>query len=184
MSDIDDFSLTRTPNSLRLAIAAIVLLGMGIAAIGVYSFFAGPIHSEPSKLGTQGDFFGGHIAASVGALTLAIVIYSSYRQSAQQERFFTRQYFLQGAELIATAIREKDQVSGLRLIEYYSRLALSRKDGELLLILNAIIVGDARKFLESEDKNTLKNYPFSVDAMHAIGALQKRQALKRKRAVL
>ncbi len=181
MSDIDDFSSTRTPNTLRLTIAAVVILGIGIAAIGVYSFFVGPIHSDPSKLGTQGDFFGGHIAASVGALTLAIVIYTSYRQSVQQERFFARQYFIQGAELIASAIRENDQVSGLRLIEYYSRLALSQNDGELLLILNAIIVGDTRKLLESDDRNTLNNYPFSVDAIHAIGALLKKQALKRKR---
>ena len=181
MSDIEDFSSVRTPNPLLIAIFAVGIFGLTIAAIGTYSFFNGPIHNEPTKLGMQGDFFGGHIAASIGALTLAIVIYTSYRQSVQQERFFARQYFIQGAEMIANAIRKEDQLLGLRLIEYYSRLALSRNDGELLLILNAIVIGDIRKVLETADQNTMNNYPFAVKAINVIGLFQKKAALKRKR---
>ncbi len=143
-----------------------------IALIGGYSFFAGPIRSDTTSLGTQGDFFGGHVAASVGTLTLAIVIYTSYRQSLQQDRHFSRQYFIQGADLITSAMRDKDMISAMRFIEYYSRLALSKNDGELYLILNAVLFGDVRKQLESDDKNILNNYPYSVLAMKEIGALR------------
>jgi len=108
------------------------------------------------------------------------VIYTSYLQSIQQERFFSRQYFIQGIDLIGTAIRGSDSTTALRLIEYYSRLALSKQDAELFLILNTVLSGDTRKTLEARDKNTLGNYPFAVDAMKEIGALLKTQSLKRK----
>lgn len=163
-----------------MLVIAVSALGMVIVLIGGYSLFAGPIRADTSSLGTQGDFFGGHVAASVGALTLAIVIYTSYRQSLQQERHFSRQYFVQGAELITTAIRDKDLIVAMRFIEYYSRLALSKRDGELYLILNAVLFGDLRKQLESGDKNILNNYPYTVWAMKEIGLLLESQSKKRK----
>jgi hypothetical protein len=180
MSDMDQISSTRIPVALTLLLIVVIGLGMAIALIGGYSLFAGPIRTDTSSLGTQGDFFGGHIAASVGALTLAIVIYTSYRQSLQQDRYFSRQYFIQGADLITTAIRDKDTISAMRFIEYYSRLALSKKDGELYLILNAVLYGDVRKQLESDDQTILNNYPYAVSAMKEIGSLLKSQSMKRK----
>lgn len=180
MADIDQISSTRTPFALTILVIVVAGLGLTIALIGGYSFFAGPIRTDTSSLGTQGDFFGGHIAASVGALTLAIVIYTSYRQSLQQDRHFSRQYFIQGADLITSAIRDNDIISAMRFIEYYSRLALSKKDGELYRILNAVLFGDVRKQLESDDKNILNNYPYSVLAMKEIGLLLKSQSMKRK----
>ena len=125
MADLNQLSPASTPWALRSIVGAIVLLGIAIAGIAVYSIVRGPLLSNASELGTQGDFFGGHLAASIGALTLAIVIYTSYLQSIQQERFFSRQYFIQGIDLIGTAIRGSDSTTALRLIEYYSRLALS-----------------------------------------------------------
>jgi hypothetical protein len=180
MADVNQISSTRTPFALTTLVIAITGLGLMIALIGGYSFFAGPIRSDTTSLGTQGDFFGGHVAASVGTLTLAIVIYTSYRQSLQQDRHFSRQYFIQGADLITSAMRDKDMISAMRFIEYYSRLALSKNDGELYLILNAVLFGDVRKQLESDDKNILNNYPYSVLAMKEIGALLKSQSMKRK----
>jgi hypothetical protein len=180
MADFNQLSPASTPWTLRSIVAAIVLLGIAMGGIAVYSIVRGPLLTNASELGTQGDFFGGHFAASIGAITLAIVIYTSYLQSLQQERFFSRQYFIQGIDLIATAIREHDSITALRLIEYYSRLALSRRDSELFLILNTVLCGDTRKILETPDKNTRGNYPFAVDAMEEIGSLLKQQSLKRK----
>lgn len=180
MADLNQLSPSNTPWMLKAIVAAIVLLGLAVAVACVYSAVYGPILSDTAQLGTQGDFFGGHLAAAVGALTLAIVIYTSYQQSLQQERFFSRQYFIQGVELIAAAIRENDATTALRLIEYYARLALSKRDAELFLILNTILCGDIRKQLESPDKNIAGNYPFAVDAVVEIGTLLKKQSLLRK----
>ena len=180
MADLNQLSPGNTPWVLKGIVAAVVLLGLAVATVGIYSAFQGPLFPDTSKLGTQGDFLGGHLAAAVGALTLAIVIYTSYQQSLQQERFFSRQYFIQGVDLIGTAIREKDTVTALRLTEYYSRLALSKRDAELFLILNTVLGGDIRKQLEMPDKTIRGNYPFAVSALEEIGALLKKQSLARK----
>jgi hypothetical protein len=180
MADLKRLSTVRPPIALELSLAAIAAIGVTVVLVCVISLIRGPILCKSAELGTQGDFFGGHIAAAAGMLTLAIVIYTAYCQSLQQERYFLRQYFLQGVDLIASAIRENDSIAALRLTEYYSRLVLSTEDTELFLILNTVFSGDIRKQLENPDSNTRGNYPFAVDAICKIGMILKTSALERK----
>jgi hypothetical protein len=130
------FYSQRTPTLIRQTLWALGVAALCVLAIGLYAILVGhAVIPEPSSLGQQGDFFGGHIAALIGSVTLAFVIYTSYVQSRQTELFFMRQYFLSGVEHIAEALQAGDHIRVARLLDYFSRLALSRSDDELYLIL-------------------------------------------------
>ena len=98
-----------------------------------------PAFASSTELAQQGEFIGGHLAAVAGLLTLAIVVYTGFAQSQQQQRFFMRGYFLHGVELIGEAIQRGDQLHAYRLTDYFSRLAKSEDDDELFLILNTFL---------------------------------------------
>jgi uncharacterized membrane protein (Fun14 family) len=180
MSDLKQYYASKTPLSIMLLMLPIIFLSIGLVALGVVSIVRGPIFTLPESLSQQGNFFGGYITAIVGSLTFVAVIITSFKQSQQQERYFMRQYFLQGTELISSAMRSQDDLQALRIIDYFSRLALSSEDDELFLVLNTILAGKIRKQLEQPDKNTLGNYPFAVKAVSKIGSIQKEKALNRK----
>ncbi len=105
-----------------------------------------------------------------------------HKQFKQQERYFLRQYFLQGMELIAHAYNDSDNTNthALRLVDYFSRLALSSNDGELFLILNTALHGALRKKLEKPDNATTEIYYYSVQGVQEIGRILRENALKRK----
>ena len=181
MSDLNNLYKTRLPLSLTVAIAAMTFLGLAVLGFGISSYFYGTtIISSPEKLAQQGDFFGGHLAAFAGTLTLAIVIYAGYAQQQQQQRFFLRSYFLDGIRLAADAVRQKDANQALRVLDYFARLALSENDDELFLVLNTVIAGDIRKDVENGQQHITQNYPFITRAVAEIGRIQKERAIARK----
>jgi hypothetical protein len=181
MSDLRNLYKTRIPAPLSLAIAAMTFLGLVVLWFGLSSYYCGaPVLAAPEKLGQQGEFFGGHIAAFAGALTLAIVIYTGYAQQQQQQRFFLRSYFLDGVGLAAEAIRHDDANQAFRILDYFARLALSESDAELFLVLNTVVAGDIRKQIETGEQHIAQNYPFLTKAHAEIGRIQKERSIARK----
>jgi len=170
------------PKTLTLAVVISSFIAAVVFGIAVYSLCSGqPLFAVPEKLGSQGDFFGGHLAAVAAILTLAIIIYTSFTQGQQQQRFFMRDYFLHGVELIADAVQRGAQDRALRLVDYFARLAESEKDDELFLVLNTALVGPLRSTLEKHEAHTVSNYPFAVAVLDDIGRIQKEKALARKK---
>jgi hypothetical protein len=181
MSDLRKSYQTKSPIVLTLLIWAIALLGFAVLVVGVLSLKQGsPLIGNVDKLGQQGDFFGGHLAAFVGTLTLAIAIYTSFVQQQQTQKFFMRGYFLDAVELIVEASRANDINEALRIVDYFGRLALSQDDNELFLILNISLAGELRKQLENPAEHIQNNYYFAVTALKKIGEIQKQMAIKRK----
>lgn len=181
MSDLAQLYRSRVSKTLTLTVALMVLLGVLVLAAGLWSIWYGrPAFASSTELAQQGDFIGGHLAAVAGFLTLAIVIYTSFTQSQQQQRFFMRGYFVHGVELVGEAMQRGDQLHAYRLIDYFSRLAKSERDDELFLILNTILSGTLRSVFEKPDQDTLGNYPFAATIMADIARIQERKALQRK----
>ena len=181
MSDLANLYRTRVPKTLTLTLVLIVLLAVIVLAAGLWSiWYCRPAFGGSTELAQQGEFIGGHLAAVAGVLTLAIVIYTSFTQSQQQQRFFMRGYFLHGVELIGEAMQRGDQLHAYRLTDYFSRLAKSERDDELFLILNTILSGALRSVFEKPDQNTIGNYPFAATIMADIAQIQKEKALARK----
>jgi hypothetical protein len=154
---------------------------MGVLGVGLWSVWHGRAAvGSSAELAQQGDFIGGHLAAIAGVLTLAIVIYTSFTQSQQQQRFFMRDYFLRGVELIGDAMQRGNQLHAYRLVDYFARLAKSEHDDELFLILNTVLSGPLRTVFEKPDQNTIGNYPFAATVITDIGQIQEEKALARK----
>jgi hypothetical protein len=179
MSDLKHYYAPKTRLGINLLILSFILLGVGLLILALISIRKGPIVTLPEALIQQANFFGGYLTAIVGLLTLAAVLYLSLKQSQQQERYFLRQYFLQGTELVSPSVRGNDDLQALRIIDYFSRLALSNKDEELFLVLNTILVGNIRKQLEQADGNTSGN-SFRRRSSVEDSSIQKEKALNRK----
>jgi hypothetical protein len=145
------------------------------------------------KLGQFGDFFGGHTAAFTGSASLIVVLFFTFHQAKQQVEFFQtqqlenkklseRDLFLQGINVITQwdiASPGCDQC--MRLLDYYSRLALNSKDTELLLILNTIITHKIRENLKGKNGSFKKtNYPFACKAVEEIGVIRREEGLRLK----
>lgn len=184
-----------TPRLLKLAIVALATVAIVPIANLVYLGFTqlkfgveSPL--EVATLGQVGDFFGGHTAAFAGSLSLLAILFFSYHQSKQQESFFhkqsedeernsTRTFFLEGIGLITQwDLAKPGADQGLRLLDYYSRLALDSDDRELLLILNTVITAQIRANLEGKNGSFKKtNYPFACEALERIAELRKEDGL-------
>ena len=137
MSDLANLYRNKVSLTLTLTLVALTVLGVFALSIGLWSaWYARPAIAACPQLAEQGEFIGGHLAAAAGMLTLAIVIYTGFTQSQQQQRFFMRRYFLQGVEMIERGFQIGDRLHAFRLIDYFARLAQSERDDELFLILN------------------------------------------------
>ncbi|PMQ16511.1 hypothetical protein [Janthinobacterium sp. AD80] len=147
-------------------------------------------------LGQMGDFFGGHMAAFAGSLSLLVVIFFTFHQANQQRQFFDQQqyqqrqffdqqqsqtnqasmrtFFLEGVNQITQWDIESpgcDQC--MRLLDYYGRVALASEDRELLLILNTVITAKIRKNLQGENGSFKQsNYPYACKALDHIKPLR------------
>lgn len=180
----------------KALIYAIVVLSI---CFGLYPMFMG-FHSFEflglTEGGARGDFFGGHFGPAIGSWTLAVVILTSYVQISKQnefsekqrldsEQFFFHQSFVDGLNLIAQwDMREAGCPQAMRLLDYYSRVALDRRDKELLLLLNTVITDQIRANLRAAngDKSRRDNYMFAVDALTAIGLIREAEAKAYKQA--
>lgn len=149
--------------------------------------FLGTPPETLSELGQLGDFFGGHASASIGSLTLLAVLFFSYHTSRQQQLFVEkqmtqtktdaeRQFFLDGINLVTQwDIESSGCDQAMRLLDYYSRLALKNNDEELLLLINTVMTANIRKNMEGKNGSfKSKNYPFVCEAIERIRPIRER----------
>lgn len=171
---------------LLAAISLIVILTALRNGAAVLSL-SGTSVKDLEELAQLGDFFGGHFSAFVGSITLLIVLFFSFHQGKQQEEHFARQEllatqqaerqaFLDGINLITQwDIQSPGCDQAMRLLDYYSRLALRSDDEELLLLLNTVVTAQLRKNLEGKNgsfKST--NYAFACEVIERIRPLRER----------
>lgn len=142
--------------------------------------------------GQQGDYFGGHLGPIFGAASLVVVVVASYKQYRQQRAFFREQKktgdkslfyqsFTQGISLISEWDRKTPGCpQAMRLVDYYSKVALERDDDELFFLLNTAITEKIRENLrgKGEEKwhgeQIVFNYPFAVIALGRIAEIRER----------
>lgn len=131
--------------------------------------------------GTQGDFFGGHIAAIVGCITLLVVVLTGYTQLTYERRFRLREHFLSGIGVIGQYdIANPGCEQALRVLDYFSLIALGLRDNELLLILNTVMTKEIRKRLEELDEGKTEVYIHAREARKIIQELLKDYNMRRK----
>ena len=170
-----------------IPIANLMIMGYQYFKIGI------PSNLTLTELGQLGDFFGGHTSAFAGSISLVVVLFFTFHQAKQQREFFvvqqeyiskttTRQFFLEGINLITQWDIESpgcDQC--MRLLDYYSRLALSSEDNELLLLLNTVMTAKIRQNLEGKNGSfKATNYPYACEAIERIRPLREADARRYK----
>ncbi len=159
-----------------------LILAAAIALISIFFFGAAILGWRPLSLGrfgSQGDFFGGHIAAAVGSITLLIVLLTGYIQLTLDRKFRLREHFLSGISIIGQYdINSAGCEQALRVLDYYSSVALELDDDELLLLLNTVMTNEIRNKLEAKDGPTKDAY---LDAKKARGRIQKILEIYNKR---
>jgi uncharacterized membrane protein len=142
--------------------------------------------------GQQGDYFGGHFGPIFGAASLVVVVVASYKQYRQQRAFFREQEkaqtqtlfyqsFTQGISLISEWDRKTPGCpQAMRLVDYYSKVALERNDDELFRLLNTVITEMIRETLRGKGQEKwhgeqiVFNYPFAVIALSRISEIRER----------
>ncbi|WP_207807988.1 MULTISPECIES: hypothetical protein [unclassified Pseudomonas] len=162
-----------------IPIANLLVVGYNNLSLGVQTGLS------LSELGQMGDFFGGHTSAFSGALSLIVVLFFTFHQAKQQREFFLaqkaeaaqnsdRQFFLDGVNLVTQwEMKSSGADQCMRLLDYYSRLALESSDRELLLILNTVITAQIRKNLEGKNGSfRATNYPYACEAVEKIRILR------------
>jgi hypothetical protein len=164
---------------LHPSIWILVLVFFAVVGASGYSLYLGFYHADyisgTIKPWERGDFWGGHIAAITGSITLLVVIISTAAQARADHAARLRDSFLQGIGHIATYDIEKAGCEqALRLLDYYSMLANQIRDPELYLILNTVMTGQIRKTLEEIDADKKKEiYPNAREARRKIQELLK-----------
>ena len=102
-------------------------------------------------------------------------------QSTQARQFHMRQHFLAGVAAIAQYdIDSPGCEQAMRLLDYYSYLALSHDDPELLHILNTVMTDKIRKNLEEIQEHKQDIYAGAVAARNRIQAMLKQFHMERK----
>lgn len=187
----------KSPWSLRIAIGAVGLFALfpllNLLALAFTNLKLGlGVQLTYEQLGQTGDFFGGHTAAFSGTLSLAVVLFFTFHQYKQQSEHFHTQrneeqlhaervFFLTGINLITQwDISQPGCDQCMRLLDYYSRLALKSKDEELFLILNTVVTAKIRQNLQGKNGSFRKtNYPFACEALEHIATIRKKEGIKR-----
>jgi len=182
--------LNNTPVWMVILLSVVALLAifpiMNLAVVGYNNLSLGVTTGlSLTELGQMGDFFGGHTSAFSGALSLIVVLFFTFHQAKQQREFFIaqkieatktsdRQFFLDGMNLVTQwDIKSSGADQCMRLLDYYSRLALQSDDRELLLILNTVITAQIRKNLEGKNGSfRATNYPYACEAVEKIRTLR------------
>ena len=193
--------LKETPRWMLLLLVAVGLFAiLPIASLVVFAYrklnsvnFNLPSGLNLSQLGQIGDFLGGHTSAFAGSLSLVVILFFTFNQAKQQQAFFLiqksdtsrtaeRQYFLDGIKLITEwDIKSSGCDQCMRLLDYYSRLALQSEDRELLLLLNTVITAKIRQNLEGKNGGfKVTNYPYASEAVEKIRPLREADARTQK----
>lgn len=176
-----------------IAVAAMLVLGAALWSGAQSLTLFGEVPKTLEGLGQLGDFFGGHASAFVGSLTLLAVLFFSFHTARQQQLFFEhqvaqskcnteRQFFLDGINLVTQwDIKSPGCDQAMRLLDYYSRLALKSEDEELLLILNTVITAELRRNIEGKNsKAKSTNYSFAAEALERIRPIRERDGRAQK----
>ncbi len=171
----------RWPWQLKTAVTLVVVLSLPPLVLYVVALFTDN-GGKLGDLGTQGDFFGGHVAAVTSSLTLVIVLASSYVQHAIDRTFRLREHFLAGLNVIGQYdVAHPGCEQALRLLDHYSALALDLNDNELLLLLNSVMTKDIRLRLEKlENGNKNETYIYAREAKKKIAEILKEHHMDRK----
>ena len=175
--------------SYRFSLPRYVTLALclvGVMALVIFVFFVAALSDTDiapflKNYGTQGDFFGGHIAAVVGCITLLVVVLTGFLQVGYERLFRLREHFLSGIGVIGQYdINNPGCEQALRLLDYYSTIALELKDVELLLLLNTVMTKEIRKVLETLDDGNQDIYMNARSARKKVQQILKDHNLARK----
>lgn len=188
-----------TPKLMKTALGLIAIFSiiplLSFTVLSLNNLKIGFSEKNIGELGQFGDFFGGHTAAFTGSISLVVITFFTFHQAKQQEEFFKhqtartkemsdRQFFIDGINLITQwDISSSGCDQCMRLLDYYSKLALASDDKELLLLLNTVITAQIRKNLEGKNGNFKKtNYPYACDAIERIKILREKESRAYKEA--
>lgn len=172
----------RWPWYLRVAAIAAIVLCIPPLFFYVVGLFGITANANLSSLGPQGDFFGGHVAAITGSLTLIVVIISAHLQQVYERTFRLREHFLSGLTIIGQYdVAKPGCEQALRLLDYYASLALELEDTELLILLNTVMTKEIRSRLEELDGQKQPDiYVSARAAKQKIGEVLRDHHLARK----
>ena len=103
------------------------------------------------------------------------------KQTEQERRFRIREHFLSGIGAIAQYdIDSPGCEQAMRLLDYYSSLAMSSDDAELFHILNTVMTAEIRKKLEEIQEQKQEIYVSAVAARTRIQSMLKDYHMQRK----
>jgi hypothetical protein len=164
-----------------LVILVLALFSVLMIFVFVRTWMVGPIFSSVEGRGQQGDFFGGHLSALFGCLTLLVVLYFGWRQRKDDREERKRESFLAGLDLIAQYdLKEPGCEQAMRILDYYSKLALEDGKEEWLWMLNVVITKDVRKKLETLKEQKQEIYIHAQEVHQKIHEVFERYHKKKK----
>ena len=109
------------------------------------------------------------------------VVSNMEAQTALNRQFYMRQHFLAGIAAIAEYdIASPGCEQAMRLLDYYSHVALSYDDPELFWILNTVMTAEIRKKLEEIQQMEQQIYVDAVAARLRIQDMLKKYHMHRK----
>ena len=164
-----------------LLVIVLGLFSAMLAVIFVRTWIYGPIFSSLDGRGQQGDFFGGHLSALFGCLTLLIVLFFGWRQREDDREARKRESFLAGLDLIAQYdLKAPGCEQAMRILDYYSKLALEDGREEWLWMLNVVITKEIRKKLEDLRDQKKETYIHAQEVHQKIHEVFERYHKKKK----
>jgi uncharacterized membrane protein len=162
-------------------ISILVLFAALMVCIFAWTWIYGPVFLSLEGRGQQGDFFGGHLSALFGCLTLLVVLYFGWRQREDDREARTREGFLAGLDLIAQYdLKSPGCEQAMRILDYYSKIALEDGKEEWLWMLNVVITKDIRKNLEELRDQKKEIYIHAQDVHKKIHQVFERYHKKKK----
>lgn len=124
-------------------------------------------------LAEQGEFLGGHYSTMLSAITLALLIFTSFNQARSSKNAAIREMFSSGIDAVARYdIQDAGCAQALRILDYYSRLALEYDMKDYYLFLNTVMTGKLREKLE-EINSPYRFAQAARDKISRISALSK-----------
>jgi len=165
--------LVVVPRHLQVVAWILGLIGLCILLLFSSALYSGTsVLGDPEVLGQQGDFFGGHVAAFVGCITLLVVVITGYFQVELDRKFRIKEHFINGINVISNYdIKEPGCEQAMRLLDYYASIALAIGDAELLLMLNTVMTKRIREEIRDIEQKRSENYPNAVAARAKIQVL-------------
>lgn len=155
----------KLPWQVTVVLVFLAALALWVGIYFVRGLLGFVVITDSTSLGTQGDFFGGHLAAIIGSATLIVVIVTGYLQMSEDRSFRVREMFLTGIGTISNYESQEEGIEqAMRLLDYLSLVAIEMDEQELFLILNTVMTRAIRKKLEDIEGSGGREYPNAVKA--------------------